>query len=155
MTANKGLKEDRHCGSVPIILELEPSETFVYRSTAMLEVFELRLPYEPAVHDGTVAFGGEFRADPAVLARETQTVSRSEGDGREAPYMSAGRLDDIGAGLSQAENCRNHLCPPWGPQPQSIELVIGRSKPGRRVGARAWPATLPKALDQAPVIPSG
>lgn len=79
MTANEGLKEDRRSGSAPIVLELEPSETFVYRSTAMLGASDMGWAGSSLLRDGVKAFGGEFRADPAVLARETQAVSRSEG----------------------------------------------------------------------------
>lgn len=47
----------------------------------MLAASDLRSAGSALLHDGGTAFGGEFRADPAVLAREAQTVSRAEGGG--------------------------------------------------------------------------
>lgn len=150
MTANEGLKEDRRGGSAPIVLELEPSETFVYRSTAMRAASDLRSAGSALLRDGTRAFGGEFRADPAVLARETQAVSRSEGGSERHRGVAVGGVDDIGARVGQAGNRQSRQRLPRGPQPQTLELVIGRFMPERRVGARAWSMTPPNAPDQAP-----
>lgn len=46
--------------------------------------------------------GGEFRADPAVLARETQTVSQSEGE-PQRHGVTVGGFDYIGAGSTRLE----------------------------------------------------
>lgn len=76
MTANEGPKGDRRGGLARIDLELEPGETFVYRFTAMRAASDLRSAKSSHLRDGGMAIGGEFCADPAVLARETQAVSR-------------------------------------------------------------------------------
>lgn len=158
MAPNEGLKEDRRGGSAPIVLELEPNETFVYRSTAMLGTSDLRSVGSSLLHDGGTAFDGEFRADPAVLAREAQTVSRAEGSGERDKAWPLLASMTSGLGSDRLESvkvaCANRQGRE-GPQPQTLELVIGRFKPGRRVGTRAWPTPPPKAPSQAPATPSG
>lgn len=103
MTANEGLKEDRRGGSAPIVLELEPSETFVYRSTTVLAASDLRSAGSSLPRDGATAFGDEFHADHVVLARETQIVSGSEGYGRRRCGVAVDGLDDIAAGSDRLE----------------------------------------------------
>ena len=155
MTANEGRKEDRRGGPAPIVLELEPSETSVYRSTTMSAASDLRSAGSFPLRNRATPFGDEFRPDPAVLARETQAISRSEGGGQRRYCVAEGGLDDPGGRVGQAGNRQSPQHLPKRPQPQTLELVIGRFMPERRVGARAWTTTPPKAQGQAPATPSG
>lgn len=67
------------------------------------------MPAAVMMRDGATCFGGEFRVDPAVLARETQTVSRSEGNGCRRHGVAAGAFDDIGAVPPRAESHQSRL----------------------------------------------
>ena len=70
----------------------------------MLAASGLRFAVCSLLRDGTMAFGGEFRADPAALAREAQAVSQAEDRSERHHGVAVGGFDDIGAKAGQAGN---------------------------------------------------
>lgn len=103
-----------------------------------------------------VAVGGARLADPAVLARARQSSGRERRrSARPRRRMRWWRGRSTAARLWRTrqkitEGVDGGREGHEGRRRQSIELVIGRSEPGRRVGARAWTTAAPKAPGQTP-----
>lgn len=98
--------------------------------------------------------GGVFHADHAILARARLPVRQSDD-------MAAGRSIAALRGLQRGggRGVRGESAPKGmaagvkalgGLKPQTLQLLIGRFMPERRVGARTWMTKPPKAQGQAP-----